>query len=133
MIPESYNYKYGSTQVKYLYQGNILVWPTLPEVQDNQILYISTDSSIVTPGPYACGNSNILSNTYTNIGTISCDSSILEIGQPTFDGTPIQNYAFASCPTLMKVYLPNTVTCLGVSAFFNCEHLSYILIPFNVL
>ena len=127
MIPNANNFKFGSTAVKKLYQGSTLVWPTPPPVIDNNtIVYTSTDSSIVIPKPSSSGQNppfgqaNIISNTYTgNTGIITCDRDI----------TLIEDEAFWGCSTLQTIIIPNTVTTIGRGTFYSCSNLISAILP----
>jgi len=75
-----------------------------------------------------------------NAPTITTNSiqiaSKVQIGENVYTVNTIGNYAFAGMMVgvgnLESVSIPNTVTRIGASAFFNCTNLAQVTIPGNV-
>lgn len=86
----------------------------------NAILYTSTDGKIVTPYSTSGIGVNVLNNIYQNgQGAIIFDAPL-----PLVD-----NNMFSSKRTLDTAILPDTITSIGNSAFYNCSGLKNVNIP----
>lgn len=99
------------------FQSNMVLLPTIPEVDDDQTLdtnvlyYTSTDGQIVTPKVAASFEANITSNTYEDgVGAITFDRNLTTIGEK----------AFYNCRTLQSITIPQSVKTLSSSAFEGC-------------
>ena len=59
------------------------------------------------------------------------------IPQGTADIKPgtryIADYAFSECPTLARVYMPNSVTTIGIRSFRSCPELEYVELPDSLI
>lgn len=104
-----------------------------------QIIYVSTDSNIVTPtNPNGFGT-RLLTNTYEkNIGgTMTFSDIVTAIGEQAFwqcttlqaiaipnRVRDIEDYAFGGCTSLSKITIPESVTEIGNGAFAYCNNLS---------
>ena len=60
-----------------------------------------------------------------------------EIPEGTADIKPgtryIADYAFSECPALTRVYMPNSVTAIGIRAFRSCPELEYVELPDSLI
>ena len=60
-----------------------------------------------------------------------------EIPEGTADIKPgtryIADYAFCECPTLSRVYMPNSVTGIGIRSFRSCPELEYVELPDSLI
>ena len=113
---------------------------------DNEILYTSSDGSIVTPYKSDAFGAKILSNTYEDgQGIIIFDAPVTSIGNWAFLGrdsltsitipdsvTSIGKEAFRNCKSLTSITIPNSVTSIGDFAFNECRSLTSITIPDRV-
>lgn len=87
---------------------------------NNEIWYISTNGSIVTPNDPGAFRANIISNTYLNgKGVLRFDADVDRLGESTFK----------ECRTLKTITLPETVKTIGKDAFRYCESLTEINLP----
>ena len=92
-------------------------------IPNNEIRYISSNGSVVTPYKSNVFGANITSNTYANgKGVIKFDGPVTAIG----------NNAFQNCSKLTSVTIPNSVTTIGNQAFYNCTGLTSVTIPNSV-
>ena len=95
------------------------------EQPNNEIWYTSTDGEIVNPYDATVFGANIVSNTYVNgRGVIRFDGDVTSVGNSAFLWSGSGN-----ARNLTSVYLPETVTLIGNSAFFQCSNLTEIKIP----
>ena len=91
--------------------------PFAPYYQPNEVWYTSTDGKIVTPNVSEPFNVAIVSNTYKNgKGVIKLDGDL----------TTIAKNAFKSKKTLSSVMIPHKVTSIDDSAFGSCTSLMKI-------
>ena len=105
------------------------------------ILYTSTNGEIVTPTNVDVFGANILSNTYRNgKGVITFDGEVTSIGNSAFgifcsnltsitipdSVTEIEDSAFYNCSSLTSVTIPNSVTEIGHAAFGHCSRLKSV-------
>ena len=111
-----------------------------------QILYTSSNDSIVTPYATDVFGANIVSNTYENgVGTITFDGPVTSIGDRAFSNctaltfitipnsvTIIGDHAFRWCYSLTSITIPNSVMSIGVRALSHCTSLTSITIPNSV-
>ena len=96
---------------------------TAPTQQNNEIRYISTDGSAITPYKIDVFGANIVSNEYVDgQGIITFDKDVTSIG----------NQAFYRCSSLSYITIPESVKKIGQEAFYSCSNLASIIIPDNV-
>ena len=117
----------------------------------NEIWYTSKDGTIVEPTRYnsqvfSINGINIVSNTYKDgKGVIVFDDVVLQIGGLAFKDncnltsisipegvTVIQPSAFYNCTSLSSITIPLGVAEIGDKAFYNCTNLTSIIIPNSV-
>ena len=114
------------------YQASDWAWQVSEFIEDGceepidptwQILYTSSNDSIVTPYNVNAFTVNIVSNKYENgQGVITFDGVVTSIGYR----------AFGECTSLTSVEIPNSVTSIGYTAFAGCSSLMSITIPNSV-
>lgn len=104
-----------------------------------EILYTSTNGSIIRPYNTEAFGSKIRSNNYTDLGVITFFGSVDKIGESAFYGShtlssiilpnsviKIEDYAFSECRNLPTIIIPDSVTEIGIGAFFSCEILTSV-------
>ena len=129
-----------ATQGLFIKAGAMKDWPTgsggIPngwtvedEVQPtNEIWYTSTTGEVIDPYDATVFGANLVSNTYENgKGIITFDGPVTGIGESAFLWTGNGN-----AYKLLSISLPETVTTIGSSAFFQCRYLTQISIPDGV-
>ena len=88
---------------------------------DNEILYITTDGKKLNISDINMGSTTVIDHIYEDgIGRITCSSVITQI-----DG-------FDGCTTLEQIAIPDSVTTIGMMAFYYCTSLTSVTIPNNV-
>ena len=109
----------------------------------NEILYTSTDGSIVTPFQADAFGSTIVSNTVIDgKGSIRFEKPLKLMGEKAFynrlnlksivlpEGlVEIRGSAFDNCIWMETITLPLTITTLGNSVFRNCRSVVFINLP----
>ena len=117
------------------------------EIPNNQIWYTSIDGEIVEPysgvlNDYADAitifGANIVSNTYKNgLGVITFDRDVTTIGSYAFSGLDYDSVnttvVETSCIKLESIIIPDSVTTIGVQAFYECSSLTSVTIGDGVL
>lgn len=112
-----------------IYSGEAIYNPDgTPMPTNNEIWYTSTDGQIIEPysgeeNNYATPSfgANIMSNTYKNgKGVIKFDGDITKIGEHAFN-TQIEDDEIEN--KLKSITIPNSITSIGIGAFYNCRHL----------
>lgn len=109
----------------------------------DEILYTSTDGTLVNPYKTDAFNATIVSNTIINgIGSFRFDQSLEVIGQKAFynrlnlksmvlpEGvSELQEHAFDNCIWLETITMPSTITGIGDAVFNNCRSIEALSIP----
>ena len=117
------------------------------DIPNNQIWYTSIDGEIVEPysgvlNDYADAitifGANIVSNTYKNgQGVITFDRDVTTIGSYAFSGLDYDSVnttvVETSCIKLESIIIPDSVTTIGVQAFYECSSLTSVTIGDGVL
>ena len=113
----------------------------------NEIYYTSSNGKVVTPYNPDVFGAVIISNTYADgVGVIVFDKAVTSIGEDAFrerytnlisvvipEGvTSIGSSAFYNCYGLTNVVIPEGVTSIGSYAFYQCDGLTNIVIPEGV-
>lgn len=129
------------------YQGSDLVWE---RPVNNIIYYTTTDNQIIDISShyYWGDDTNIIQNTYTDVGVIvfSKDIDTIPSGYDVFRGNTrlltitlprsidyIQSYAFAGCTSLREIEIPAKVdNNLGDYCFYQCVNLVNVRINVGV-
>lgn len=94
---------------------------TVASVPNNEIWYTSVDNTIIKPVSTTYFGSNIISNTYKNgKGVIKFDGDITKIGEHAFN-TQIEDDEIEN--KLKSITIPNSITSIGIGAFYNCRYL----------
>ena len=95
-------------------------------------------------GTYAWGDIKVFdmrdsvivgTKTYNEVGGLNCNNQAVNVEEFYFSSqvTRILNTSFTSgWQSLKTVYIPNTVTSIGNSAFYNCSSLTSVTIPYSV-
>ena len=114
-----------------------------------ELTYVSLHSDIYSIGAYAFNNcpkfSEFVDGGYYDQGYDYMDK-LREIGEYAFSGTAMHNFTFSdsltcipnrlfyNCPSLRKVYFPDSciIEKIGVGAFMNCTALESITIPTSI-
>ena len=110
------NEEYGISKAILVIQNGV-------PVESNQILYTSSDGSIITPTNSNAFGANIVSNIYENgQGVITFDAPVTSIGEN----------AFWWCDSLTSITIPDSVTSIGEDAFYICTSLTSVTIPDSV-
>lgn len=91
-------------------------------INNNFIIYTSSDNLIVIPFKYDFGATIISNAINNNVGKITFNSDVTIIG----------NSAFSNCYNLTSIEIPNSVTSIGYDAFNNCESLTSVVIGNSV-
>ena len=95
---------------------------------DNEIWYTSTTGEVIDPYDATVFGANLVSNTYDRgKGIITFDGPVTGIGEDAFLWTGNGN-----AYKLLSISLPETVTTIGSSAFFQCQNLTQVSIPDGV-
>ena len=116
------------------------------EIPNNQIWYTSINGEVVEPysgwfNDYADAltifGANIVSNTYKNgLGVITFDRDVTTIGSFAFSGLDYDSVnttdVETSCIKLESIIIPDSVTTIGVQAFYDCSSLTSVTIPDSV-
>ena len=115
-------------------------------IDNNCIVYTSTDGSVINPkNLYAIGDS-IISNEYKDgYGIITFDRDLISIWNSAFSRcygltsitipdsvTSLGDWAFSDCTGLTSITIPDSVTNIGSSTFCRCTGLTSITIPDSV-
>ena len=100
----------GTHQSKYLYAKWI-------DVNDFKYSFVTSDTVAIT------GIKN------ANINTLIIPSYIIASGTK-YPVTEIERYAFAGCTQLTSIYVPDSVTSIGLGAFSGCASLKMISLPY---
>ena len=96
-----------------------VIFPASARGRNNEILYTSSDGSIIIPTNSDVFGANIVSNTYENgQGVITFDAPVTSIGDE----------AFYYCTSLTSITIPDSVTSIGKSAFEGCSSLTSVTI-----
>ena len=117
------------------------------DIPNNQIWYTSVDGEVVEPysgvlNDYADAitifGANIVSNTYKNgQGVITFDRDVTTIGSYAFSGLDYDSVnttvVETSCIKLESIIIPDSVTTIGVQAFYECSSLTSVTIGDGVL
>ena len=98
------------------FHGNIHYPSRIP---NNEIWYMSSTETIITPNNTTDFGANIVSNTYDN------DRCVIEFDGPV---TKIPAEAFKQKYSLTEVVIPHSVTEIGANAFYNCSGLTAVFI-----
>lgn len=86
--------------------------PVIPVPPDDELWYVTSNDSVLTPYSSSFGARSITSNTYSGgMGVMKFDGNLTEIG----------NWAFYECSDLTEVYFPNTLTTIGEHTFDGCH------------
>ena len=91
-------------------------------INNNFIIYTSSDNLIVIPFKYDFGATIISNAINNNVGKITFNSDVTIIG----------NDAFSNCYNLTSIEIPNSVTSIGNDAFYDCENLTSVVIGNSV-
>ena len=98
-------------------------------VQNNQIIYTSSDGNVIEPSYDNVFGANIVSNTYENgCGVIEFDGDVTKIGNDALIGSAV----FMGRTSLTSITIPDSVTSIGKSAFNGCTSLTSVTIPDSV-
>lgn len=139
-----------STTKSYTVERNVMKSMTAFEVETEQpvqILYTSTDGSVISPNTTTFGGAKIVSNVYENgQGVMTFDKTITSIPEDAFrnsysltsitipDGvTQIGNTAFWGCSSIASITIPNGITHIGDGAFGKCAELEGVNIPNSII
>lgn len=116
-------------QIRSIGTMNGLVFEDVPDdpiPPDDEIWYVTSDNSIAVPKTPEAFGATIVSNTYSNgMGIIKFDGPVTVVGEKAFWYCDKQD-------ELTNVYLPESVTMIGMHAFNGCGALESISIPRNV-
>lgn len=100
--------------------------PSDPLPPDDEIWYITSDGSVAEPNRTDVFGAEILSNTYVDgKGVIKFDGEVTMVGKSAF-------WFCDKKDELTNVYIPESVTEIGASAFNGCSALTSFTIPKNV-
>jgi hypothetical protein len=115
-------------------------------INNNFIIYTSSDNLIVIPFRYDFGATIISNAINNNVGKITFNSDVTIIGDNAFyyctslksiqipnSVTSIREGAFCNCSSLSSIEIPNSVTSIGEYAFADCSSLTSIEIPNSVI
>ena len=94
----------------------------MPTPNNNQIFYISSNSSVVTPYDQSAFNVSITSNVYSpdrNLGIITFSKDVTKVGEN----------AFKDCVALTAVILPESIKTVGNNAFSGTKLTEFKLPP----
>lgn len=97
-------------------------------IQDNGV-YVSAEKYLYAPERTGEPDEVIINKTYHGVVTIP--KSVVYDGI-VYDVTGIDDAAFKGCNKLDRVYIPNSVLCIGASAFYDCKSLESISFPENL-
>lgn len=122
----------GTTPIMYTYKGDHILIDQLGPA-NNEIWYTSTDGNIVNPDQEYF-DATIVSNTYSGEkGIIKFDTDLTKILNGYRGGFLDKIYgAFAHITNISSIEIPNSVTIIGVYAFYECSGLTSIVIPDSV-
>lgn len=104
-----------------------------PSVNIGELLYTTTDGSVVTPDADDF-NAEIISNTYEDgMGRIKFNDTLTRIGAYSFAAyTESGTLRNAAAKKLTSVIMPDSVTEIGNMAFYRCEALSSVTMSANI-
>ena len=106
----------------------ILVLIMLPLVVSAETVEINgVYYNLITDGNVA----EVIPNHNEYTGNIVIPESV-NYNNVTYSVTSIGSGAFATCPGLISITIPNSVTSIGIAAFSGCSGLTSIIIPNSV-
>lgn len=141
---------FGDVSADAVYYGYFKVWPTTNKPNDDEFIYYTSDSQIINyeRTPF---DASVLTNTYSEYGKITCDSSITTVNDNAFvfyndtlqaandrftiillpdSVNTIKSWPFGT--TVQYIYIPDSVTSIGYGCFEGCSLLNNVDIPPDV-